>query len=181
MRVFILFYCFFLLVSCGEFYSTPDHLKGDEWGLRSIEKKVPIKYTEKGSRIEFLFIPVRNSKSYEFRIFFPKLINKSNWKLIKSREERLFKLLEGLELIVSESEGGNTLIHRKMSWETIKSFSFNSSPGKPLSCWLGSKVALKKNKEYKVTLILPEARTKTKDFPNSVFVVGIGKSSILVF
>ena len=183
MKKYILFCSFILLVSCGEFYSTPDNLDGKEWGLRSIEKKIPINYEEDVQKVEFIFSPVRNSKSYEFRIFFPELINNVNWDLTKSRQDELLKLLDGIELIVSELEGKSPLIHKKLDLDKkpIKSFSFNQSPGKPLSFWLESKIALKKNKEYKVILMLPEARTKSKDFPSSVFVVGIGKSSILVF
>ncbi len=183
MKIYILFCSFILLASCGEFYSTPDSLDGKEWGLRSIEKKIPINYEEDVGEIEFIFSPVRNSKSYEFRIFFPKLINNVNWDLTKSRQEELLKLLDGIELVVSELEGKSPLIHKKLDLDKkpIKSFSFNSSPGKPLSFWLESKVALKKSKEYKITLMVPEARTEDKDFLNSIFVIGIGQSSILVF
>lgn len=167
----------FLLGSCGEFFDTPEAMKGDAWGLRSIEYKQPILFEESSTEIEISYIARVSSKRYELRLYFPSNNAFRNDSIFNIQGNALLTAFEGLEAQIID-ESSNKILENIII-KSKKDMSYNRTPEAPLSMWLFSSLSLKKGKNYKIKMKIPPIRMFKKEYYDVILILGIGSTPML--
>jgi hypothetical protein len=166
----------FVLSSCSEFFTTPDDMRGEKLGLRSIEYQDSLLFEPEYQEVEISHRARVSSRRYEARIYFPSFTPSESRTLWDERQE-LAKVLEGLEARFVDVSTGQIL--QSVSFKPSTGMSINDSPGKPSSIWLFSKLKLKKGKNYRLELKIPPKREYPKEYYNALLVIGIGSTPML--
>ncbi|MEL6676814.1 MAG: hypothetical protein AAFR61_31690 [Bacteroidota bacterium] len=172
MKPWILYLLIFPLASCDQ---SIKHLQGKELGLSRIERKVDLKLGTQARNLELFFIPKVTAEKYDFRLFFPEVKKVNHFPAVERQMNAIISELEGFQFTLIEKNTGQAILHSVIKRDSLENISFNSNPGKPLSCWLAPHVELQKGTPYVIKLHIPPKKDDSETDLALFFTVGIGR------